>query len=406
IMEPCYNQHLDGAGIEVFFDGEPWGGEEVYTFEEWTFSFYGLEDATILWDMDDGTMLTGRSVEHSYARSGYYYVTAIAHLPDGESVYRQAIVYVCNQPPVAVIDVYQMAALEFSVAGTPGNTVRLEILEDGNVVDTFEQTRTAEEPVVDTLLFPVRSGREYSLLLTHSGRGSNPVTITLLGEDTVTGGTNQVLYNVALNHQQHNVAVLDIDEGLTEVLKDNRRVWFDGSQSIDPDGEIVEYRWYLEDNTTLSGILVNHVFSEIGDYYIWLDVEDDEGAYNITYTSFHLASRIGEIIEPIKPGPRPPIPGPWPPRPWPPEWPIPPWVVVDLPADVLYIEYRCDDDQTWTTIDTITYYTDMGRQDRTWTAPDNINNLQVRFRLVGQTAYSPYFPDRPGNIYLDNIILE
>ena len=55
-------------------------------------------------------------------------------------------------------------------------------------------------------------------------------------------------------------------------------VHFDGSASVDPDGNIVEYLWSLGDGNTAEGLSVDHVYAELGTYTVSLSVMDDQGA--------------------------------------------------------------------------------------------------------------------------------
>lgn len=55
-------------------------------------------------------------------------------------------------------------------------------------------------------------------------------------------------------------------------------VGFDGSPSVDPDGEVVDYYWDFGDGTTAEGRMVSHAYREAGDYVVTLRVVDDMGA--------------------------------------------------------------------------------------------------------------------------------
>ena len=55
-------------------------------------------------------------------------------------------------------------------------------------------------------------------------------------------------------------------------------ITFDGSDSVDPDGTIVEYDWDFGDGSSGSGESVDHTFAEAGCYEVLLTVTDDEGA--------------------------------------------------------------------------------------------------------------------------------
>jgi len=53
------------------------------------------------------------------------------------------------------------------------------------------------------------------------------------------------------------------------------RVSFDASASYDPDGQIVSYAWDFGDGTFDSGVIVDHIFEEVGIYTVTLIVTDN-----------------------------------------------------------------------------------------------------------------------------------
>ncbi|UCE36335.1 MAG: PKD domain-containing protein [Thermoplasmata archaeon] len=58
----------------------------------------------------------------------------------------------------------------------------------------------------------------------------------------------------------------------------NEVVQFDGSDSNDPDGSIVSYKWYFQDDSTGSGVNPTHSYTKEGFYNVILVVEDNNGA--------------------------------------------------------------------------------------------------------------------------------
>lgn len=55
-------------------------------------------------------------------------------------------------------------------------------------------------------------------------------------------------------------------------------VSFDGSQSFDPDGAVVAYRWAFDDGQVLEGVVVERTFGTVGATDVVLTVIDDRGA--------------------------------------------------------------------------------------------------------------------------------
>ena len=63
---------------------------------------------------------------------------------------------------------------------------------------------------------------------------------------------------------------------------DERSVDFDASGSRDSDGTITGYAWTFGDGSTGTGMTVNHIFDEAGDYTVTLTVTDNRNATNRT----------------------------------------------------------------------------------------------------------------------------
>ncbi|MBN1281274.1 MAG: PKD domain-containing protein [Candidatus Thermoplasmatota archaeon] len=69
----------------------------------------------------------------------------------------------------------------------------------------------------------------------------------------------------------------------------NQEITFDGSKSLDPDGQIVGYRWdFTKDGTYetpwLTSPTATHVYTETGTYDVVLQVKDDAGATDTDQT--------------------------------------------------------------------------------------------------------------------------
>ena len=102
--------------------------------------------------------------------------------------------------------------------------------------------------------------------------GNYDVIIKIL--DTLTGIiTQSFTINILSNIPPIANAGSDRTVSLNQVLT------FDGSQSYDQDGSIVDYKWNFGDNTpTATGKIVQHSYSIKGTYTVTLTVTDNEGA--------------------------------------------------------------------------------------------------------------------------------
>lgn len=68
---------------------------------------------------------------------------------------------------------------------------------------------------------------------------------------------------------------------LAALPKMGQQMVFDGSASTDPDGTIVSYDWkFGDDNSTASGVVVDHTFAVNGTWSVSLTVTDNAGGQN------------------------------------------------------------------------------------------------------------------------------
>ncbi len=58
---------------------------------------------------------------------------------------------------------------------------------------------------------------------------------------------------------------------------DSTTFFFDGRESLDLDGRIVQYEWRLGDGTFATTPTIFHEFQESGSYRVFLTVTDDQG---------------------------------------------------------------------------------------------------------------------------------
>lgn len=68
---------------------------------------------------------------------------------------------------------------------------------------------------------------------------------------------------------------------------------FDGRDSVDSDGSIVNFEWDFGDTATTTGATTTHSYSSAGDYHVTLVVTDDQGATSTATTSISITDPGG-----------------------------------------------------------------------------------------------------------------
>jgi PKD repeat protein len=209
------------------------------------------------WDFGDGNTGAGIRPNHTYAAPNDY--TVILTVTDSEGVpdsdTTSASIGSALLPPVADAN--------GEYAGNPG--VPIQFTSEGTM-DPDGQIASYSWNFGDG-----RSSNEANPRHVYTQPGEYPVRLTVTDNDfqsdfdetkAIVADGNEPPVAVA-PHGQPNAP-----EG-TEFT-------FDGSESFDPDGQIVTWDWDFGDETTGSGEVVTHTYAGPGDYLITLTVTDDD----------------------------------------------------------------------------------------------------------------------------------
>ena len=224
-----------------------------------------------IWDFDDGKFGSGVYASHSYSAAGSYDVILTVTDDEGETdtdsmtVTVSEIVAVPNEPPVAELDADATTVdiggeIMFNGSGSSD--------PDGLII---EYTWDFGDGIFDSGIYTSHS---------YSAAGSYIITLTVM-DDAGDSDTDSITVNV--NDLTENVpptAMMSISAPSGEV---GESFYFNGSESADTDGEIVEYTWDFGDGTKDSGMYSNHIFQTEGTFDITLTVVDDDGASDIDY---------------------------------------------------------------------------------------------------------------------------
>lgn len=220
-------------------------------------------DGTIVsysWDLGDGNVATGVSVEHSYADDGIYNVTLTVTDDDGATDTGTSTKYVRNRPPVASF------------------TESAETIYTGEVV-TFNATDAYDpDGVIDSYFWDFGDGTNATSTIvdhTYVDDGVYIVTLTVTDDDGSTA-TATSIKTVSNRPPDASFSV-----SATSVLT-GEDIHFNAADSEDSDGHIIGYIWDFGDGASAAGISVSHAYEDNGVYTVTLTVIDDDGAISST----------------------------------------------------------------------------------------------------------------------------
>jgi PKD repeat protein/KaiC/GvpD/RAD55 family RecA-like ATPase len=216
-------------------------------------------DGTIVsyrWDFGDGNITTtsSSSITHVYTMPGTYTVNLTVTDNDNLSDSSQALVTVENYP---------IARFTFS----PQNPLTSEIV-------TFNATASYDiDGQIVSYLWDFGDGNIGTGEITthaYADNGTYTVTLTITDNDGLED-TAQGMVTV-----QNRQPVAMFTESVTTVYT-GETIYFNASESYDPDGYIANYLWDFGDGTNGIGVTVAHEYAEDGNYTVRLTVIDDDG---------------------------------------------------------------------------------------------------------------------------------
>lgn len=131
------------------------------------------------------------------------------------------------------------------------------------------------------------------------------VVSLVVGDGLSLSIADEVFINVSQNLPPSAVAVADITEGYAPLA-----VSFDGSQSSDPEGEVLQYSWSFSEGATSTDVNPVYVFSMPGQYNVLLTVTDpigntDQAVIPVTVLSVNQPPVISNLAVTPDSGPAP-----------------------------------------------------------------------------------------------------
>jgi FOG: PKD repeat len=231
---------------------------EVTIGDEITFDASGTTDPNedielYEWAFGDGSTTTGKTVTHTYENGGEKNVTLrVTDSVEKQSTYEQTV-YI-NSPPDADFTVSQASAtIQDTIRFNASNTID----PDNDIVSynwSFGDGTEAQGEIV-----------------THSFNDSGTYTTELQVIDSL-GNTSRTVANINISASP--TPQFSITPSTPQV---SQSVTFNASSSADVDRDILSYNWDFGDGNTSSGEVVNHVYTEFGQYEITLTVRDSAG---------------------------------------------------------------------------------------------------------------------------------
>jgi PKD repeat protein len=220
------------------------------------------EIADYQWDFRDGSKASGRIVEHAFDKPGSYAVRLTVRDDTGQeqAVDHAETLVVINTPPVAEAGA--------DIAAIAGDEVRLSAAgsfdPDGEIVNYRWDFSDSDEPV---------EGAEIDRTFAAPGVYSAQLTVT--DDSGAANGLATDTVEIAINHAP-------VADAGPNIVTDQSTITFDGTRSLDADGDALTYRWDFGDGGQATGPIAAHSYAAGGTYPVLLTVDDGTGLANAT----------------------------------------------------------------------------------------------------------------------------
>lgn len=224
----------------------------------------GPNEMNFTWDMGDGSIVWGANINYSYSEI-VPFITVTLRVYDGDQEDSASIqIFINNTPPVAVA----------------GNNRTAEI---GEMI-TFNGSNSydPDEPFDQISKYQWNMGNgdvlEGEVVQYSYNEGGGEYTVVLTVSDGDSSDNDSLV--VSLNNTIP-VALLKLP---SRTVYANVDLYFDGSDSHDPDGEIIEYYFDFGDGYSTGWSAYqgsNHTYRESGEYAPRLKVKDSKGGISL-----------------------------------------------------------------------------------------------------------------------------
>jgi PKD repeat protein len=226
------------------------------------------------WDFGDGAKDSGMYSNHAYSATNTYAVVLTVIDDKGETATTSTPITVTekvipdNLPPVA------------SMFLSATNTDQYEHINcDGS-------SSTDSDGFIISYLWEFGDGTNSSGIYTnhyYTSPGSYTIKLTVTDNYLEKNSTSvNIIINDPGGPPTNDPPTAEITVDQTIIQEDEPHL-FNASGSSDSDGSIVEYSWDFKDGGYGSGIQVDHIFNDFGEYNVTLTVYDNDGASNMDF---------------------------------------------------------------------------------------------------------------------------
>ncbi|MDD5438679.1 MAG: PKD domain-containing protein [Candidatus Omnitrophica bacterium] len=213
---------------------------------------------TYKWNFGDGTTGEGKTVTHSYAKGGSYLVSlCVDDNANSECSTSCAQMRVCvNEPPIA----------------NAGSNVDLCLPASKEYVVSFSGAQSAGRGLSYSWDFgDGETGTGKNVTHTYKKGGNYVVRLVVDDGQGSKCSTSAATINVKLNKSPIAIAGDSVRACV------GTKIQFDGSQSSDPDGDALSYKWDFGDGKSADGAKAEHLYDGAGTFQAILTVNDGKG---------------------------------------------------------------------------------------------------------------------------------